>query len=278
MPVKLIASTVRDQGAAYSPQGDKIAFISDRSGSREIWISKADGSSQTRLTKFDGPQIDHLQWSPDGRGLAFESRTNGRAEIFTLDCSLGAMSCSTAKLLAAGTPAQAPSWSPDSKFIYFASDYTGHFELWKRPVSGGSSIQVTSHGGYISHESQDGKWLYFSNSVASKGIWRMPGSQSGASSSRGEELMIGPPYHPQTEGWAVSSNEIFFIDRATKDHPAEIRAYDIATKKVRTILTLTELFPDRSDIGVSVSPDSRWILYSQLDRSGSNVMVAENTH
>jgi len=42
------------------------------------------------------------------------------------------------------------------------------------------------------------------------------------------------------------------------------------------IQSLNELFIDRSDIGLSISPDLKWILYSQLDRSGSNVMVAEN--
>lgn len=92
-----------------------------------------------------------------------------------------------------------------------------------------------------------------------------------------EELIVGSPYKPETEGWTVSPNEIVFVDRARNGQPAAIRAYNLATKKARSILNLTELFPDRSDIGVSVSPDSGWVLYSQLDRSGSNVMVAENT-
>ena len=57
-----------------------------------------------------------------------------------------------------------------------------------------------------------------------------------------------------------------------------IRGYRISTKETRLIVPLMEGFRDSRDISVSVSPDSRWVLYSQLDRSGSNVMVAEKIH
>ena len=83
----------------------------------------------------------------------------------------------------------------------------------------------------------------------------------------------------KTEDWTITRDEVFFVDRATSTHPAAIRAYRIATGRTRSILELTELLPDfRGDMGISVSPDSRWILYSQLDRSGSNIMVAEHVH
>ena len=68
--------------------------------------------------------------------------------------------------------------------------------------------------------------------------------------------------------------EIVFVDPAP--NPPAIRAYNLATKKVRSILPLTELFPNSDDTGISVSPDSRWILYFQLDRSGSNIIVADH--
>jgi hypothetical protein len=49
-------------------------------------------------------------------------------------------------------------------------------------------------------------------------------------------------------------------------------------RRTRPILELTELLPDtRGNMGISVSLDSRWVLYSQLDRSGSNVIVADHT-
>jgi hypothetical protein len=92
-----------------------------------------------------------------------------------------------------------------------------------------------------------------------------------------EELVIGPPYSPQREGWTVTPDQIVFVDLATSSAPAAIRGYSISTKRMRLILLLMEVFSDRGDIGASVSADSRWVLYAQLDRSGSNVIVGENT-
>ena len=69
-----------------------------------------------------------------------------------------------------------------------------------------------------------------------------------------------------------------FIDRPALGRPAAIRAYSLTTRKVRSIIDLTDVFLDRGDIGVSVSADGKSILYAQLDRSGSNVIIADNNH
>jgi Tol biopolymer transport system component len=56
--------------AAWSPDGRKMAFVSDRDGNGEIYVMNADGSAQRRLTRnpaSDGPPV----WSPDGRKIAF---------------------------------------------------------------------------------------------------------------------------------------------------------------------------------------------------------------
>ena len=61
MPAKFIGSILRDQHANYLRDGRRIAFISDRSGSREIWIANADGSEQAQVTNFNGLFIRGLQ-------------------------------------------------------------------------------------------------------------------------------------------------------------------------------------------------------------------------
>jgi Tol biopolymer transport system component len=269
-PVKLIASTLRDQGATSSPDG-RIAFVSDRSGSREIWLARQDGSGQARVTNLKGPPIDQLVWSPDGRQLAFVSRLSGHTGIFALHCDPIGMSCGEPRRLTSqDTSESAAAWSLDGKFVYFACERTGRWEVWKQPALGGDLVQVTRGGGYMSRESPDRKWLYFSKPDV-EAIFRMP-----LSSVSDAELVIGPPYRVQPGGWALTRNEVIFIDRANRDQPPVIRAYNPATKAIRSILSLNEIFADRADIGLSVSPDEKWILYSQLDRSGSNVMLAES--
>ena len=275
-PTKLIASSVRDQGATCSPDG-RIAFISDRSGSREIWLANKDGSNQVEATHFNGASLGHLQWSPNGRHLAFDVQFHGEYSVFTLDCDSVRMRCGNPRRLISGVRAGVSSWSADGKFVYFASDKTGRWEIWKRATLGGPAWQVTRNGGFVSHESPDGQWLYFSK-TGTEGIWRIPaaGSRSGQQSPIAEELLIGPPYRAQPEGWTVTPDEIIFIDLARSKQRPAIRGYHVRNKHMRSILTLTELFSDRADIGVSVSPDLRWLLFSQLDRSGSNVILADN--
>jgi Tol biopolymer transport system component len=58
-----------DQQPAWSPDGSKIAFVSQRDGNSEIYVMHADGSNQTRLTDDDA----NPAWSPDGRKIAFAS-------------------------------------------------------------------------------------------------------------------------------------------------------------------------------------------------------------
>jgi serine/threonine protein kinase len=272
-PVRLIASTQRDQDPVYSPDG-RIGWISDRSGTREVWISREDGSNQVQVTNLNGPPIDHLRWSFDGRYLAFDSRSSGYPDIFVLECPPGGLNCSAAKALNV-SPAESPGWSADSKSVYFSSDRTGQWQIWKQDLSGGKPVQVTRTVGSCPNESSDGKWLYYSDRRDNGTIFRVPGSQSGGSRAVAT-FVLGRPYKVQHEGWALTAREIVFIDRPTPDRPAAIRAYNLTTRKVRSILDLTEVFLDRGDIGVSVSADGKSILYAQLDRSGSNVIIADN--
>jgi serine/threonine protein kinase/dipeptidyl aminopeptidase/acylaminoacyl peptidase len=271
-PEPVIASTQRDNNPAYSPDG-RIAWVSDRSGSREIWLMRADGSGQTQVTHLNGPQVDHLQWSFDGRYLAFDSRPKGYSDIFLLECSPGTLNCGEPQAMGV-SPAVEPGWSADSQTIYFSSNRTGPSLIWKRAVSGGQVLQVTQTESLCARESPDGKWLYFSGTGNESAISRVPGSK-GAAQPAEVVPIVDISSKAQSEGWALTENELVFIGRPDGARPAGIRAYNLTTGKIRPILDLKEVFLDRGDISLSVSKDGKSILYAQLDRSGSNVIVAE---
>ena len=63
-------STRLEHTPQYSPDGKRIAFASDRSGSHEIWVCGGDGSHPVKLTSFGGPYLSSPSWSPDGRETA----------------------------------------------------------------------------------------------------------------------------------------------------------------------------------------------------------------
>jgi hypothetical protein len=135
-------------------------------------------------------------------------------------------------------------------------------------------MQVTEVDGHWPRESPDGKWLYFSDKQNESVISRVPGSK-GTGAPPGVVAIIDRSNKAQSEGWAATEDELVFIGRPDGARPAAIRAYNLTTGKIRPILDLTEVFLDRGDISLSVSKDGKSILYAQLDRSGSNVVVAE---
>ncbi|QLQ04692.1 MAG: PD40 domain-containing protein [Anaerolineae bacterium] len=83
--VRLTNDAGEDRLPAWSPDGKRIAFASDRTGNADLYIMDADGQNLTQLTS--GLERDgHPAWSPDGAWLAFNSgrgsRVHGRSRLF----------------------------------------------------------------------------------------------------------------------------------------------------------------------------------------------------
>ena len=268
MPSRLVASTMRDRGPVYSPNG-RIAFISDRSGAKEVWIARADGSNPYRVTNFNGPSCGSERWSPDGRQVAFESLQFGNPDVFVADCEQESMRCGEPRRVTTDTTSElVPSWSRDGRFLYFASNRSGRWEAWRMPAAGGPALQITTNGGMAPVESHDARWLYYTKG-SSPGIWRMPLPELGR-----EELVLNKIF-PVAQEWDFGREEIVFIDRPGRGEPGILRAFHLSSRRLRQILSFADLGVEPRPTGVSLSPDATWIAYSQLDRSGSNVIVGE---
>jgi Tol biopolymer transport system component len=69
---------------AWSPDGRKIVFVSDRDGNSEIYVMNANGSGQRSLTRNPAYDADPA-WSPDGRKLAFVSNRDGSYGIYVMN-------------------------------------------------------------------------------------------------------------------------------------------------------------------------------------------------
>jgi TolB protein len=111
------------QTPAWSPDGRKLAFVSERDGNAEIYVMNADGSEQENLTRQ--PSNDsHPTWSRDGRKLAFVSRRDGNAEVYVMNADGSGLRNVT------GTPSDDldPAWSPDGRAIAFVQK-----KCWPNP-------------------------------------------------------------------------------------------------------------------------------------------------
>ena len=152
-----IYSTRDDHGPQFSPDGKRIAFVSNRSGNQEIWVCDSDASSPVQLTSFRGPHVSTPRWSPDGGRIAFDSNAEGEYDVWMIGANGGKPVRMTTHPANDGDP----SWSRDGRWIYFDSKRTGEQQVWKVPADGGEAIQVTWDGGFAPLESPDGKSIRF---------------------------------------------------------------------------------------------------------------------
>ena len=265
-PKRIISSLQRDVDGNIGPDG-RIAFRSDRSGVSEIWIAAPDGSAPVRVTSMDGPLTGTPRWSPDGKHLAFDSRPASNPDIYLLHCDASVCQGPPRRLTDDPSSDVMPSWSRDGKSIYFGSSRTGRREVWKLSLEDGAKPeQITRNGGYLGIESADGRWLYYSKIVQHHGIWRKPLRGAGA------EEQVAEPFDDYGAGsWllAPGDKEIVYLGSG---QDTGIRAWNIVTRKSRLLHDVKDRAIER---GLSVSPDGRRLIYSQLDRSDSNVMIAE---
>jgi Tol biopolymer transport system component len=101
------------QAPVWSPDGRRIAFLSRREGSKQVYVVNADGSGQRLLTR-DARYPATPVWSPDGRQIAFEGGPAGPSSVYVVNAD-----GSGQRMLA--RRGGAPAWSPDGRTIAFFS-------------------------------------------------------------------------------------------------------------------------------------------------------------
>ena len=259
----VIASTRWDVHPAYAPEGTQIAFVSDRSGSYEVWLADADGANPWRLTALEDAVVGIPRWSPDGRYLVFDVRTQGRAALYRVEAAGG----TPRRLTPDASDNAVASWSPDGAWLYFASNRSGTWQIWKMPPDGGAAAQVTGGGGYAPQASPDGQFVYYAK-MQTGGLWRVP-VDGGAEEQVLDTLSWGDWGH-----WALTDGGVYFVRREGMNQ-AVLAFFDEATTVVKDVAVLDRA-PLPHQPGLALSPDGRWLLYVQLDRTESDLMLLEN--
>ncbi|MBU0495985.1 MAG: DPP IV N-terminal domain-containing protein [Chloroflexi bacterium] len=153
--VRLTDNSYEDYTPAWSPKGDRIAFVSDRDGTYAIHTMNPDGSDVVRLVEGGDPA-----WSPDGEKIAFFVGDEGAAEIFVWEQGRVTQLTSNRYYDAY------PSWSPDGRQIVFVSERGEGFQLYVTNADGSEQHQLTSGPDTYDEPawSPDGRWIVFRRS------------------------------------------------------------------------------------------------------------------
>jgi TolB protein len=133
---RLTNDAASDFGAAWSPDGTKIAFTRGL----DVFVMNADGTNPSRLTAFTAINSAPA-WSPDGTQIAFHSSRDGNFEIYVMNAD----GSNQTRLTNNGAGDFSPAWSPDGQRIVFRSDRDGNNEIYAMPKTGGRPARLTAN-------------------------------------------------------------------------------------------------------------------------------------
>ncbi len=259
---RAIFSTRWDSNPDIAPGGEHVAFASKRSGSFEIWISRADGTDPVQLTDFGGPFTSTPRWAPDGERLAFASRADGNADVYVTGTGGGR----PRPLTQAPADEVAPRWSRDGGSVYFASNRSGAWQIWRRSLAGDTLQQVTHRGGFAAQEPVDGPQLFYVKK-SEPGLWRR-------STTAGDtaEVRLVADLGPRDWGnWAATEHGLYYVRRLPEG--PMLSFYNFATERTTPVAELEGL-PHHPSL--AVAPGAAWFLFSKEERRESDIMLVEN--
>lgn len=255
MPERFLASTLWENNPAYSPDGSRVAFLSNRSGHYEIWVANADGTNPRQVTRLEGPLLGQPAWSPDGEYIAFDARPKANSHVYIVPIS-GSVAH---QLTQDTTDVIGVAWATDSQSIYFGTDRSGGWRVWNVARAGGEPVQVVTEPSIAAQQAPDGS-LYVVRTDTT-GLWRQ------AAPNASLEQVV-PSVYIDDDNWVMTPAGIYYPRYAPT---RSIRFYDFDTQSARTIAPLPETFFS----GLSISPDGRYMVYTQLDQTENDLMLVE---
>jgi serine/threonine protein kinase/Tol biopolymer transport system component len=258
-PKPIADSPVDDTQPAFSPDGQRIAFRSEREGGG-IFVMGILGGTARRVSSLGY----NPSWSPDGRdlvvateGVASPFTRRGTSELWRIDIEAGER-----RRVTAGDAVQ-PSWSPHGQRIaYWSVPKSGRRILWTIPAGGGEPHQVTDDT-YLNWNpvwSPDGRYLYFStNRLGTMNLWRIAIDET-SGETQGEPEAVTTPC--ESCGMLSFSRDGLRMVYATDDSESNLERVGFDPARLTAVgdpVAITE--GSRSISSGEVSPRGDWIVY-----------------
>ncbi len=155
----------------WSPDGERVAFVSTRHGQQEIYVVDTGGKEIKRLTSEVAADTNPT-WSPDGKEIAFASHRHGNWELYVMKAD----GSDIRRLTHHPSMDYWPVWSPNGKYIAFTSNRSGNYDIWIMKPDGSGLRNLTDHPAQDNHAtwSPNGRKIaWVSNRSGSYEIWVM---------------------------------------------------------------------------------------------------------
>jgi TolB protein len=159
--VRLTTAASSDQYPRAALLTGRIAFLSDRMGTRGIYTMNADGSSQQAVYTPNNGTLGEIALSADGARIAFTATVAGQTDIW----AIGADGSGLVRLTNDAIEEHAPAWSPRGREIAYSAQVNGATDIFELTVNGGRTRKLTGGlgGSFGPAYSPDGRTIAFSS-------------------------------------------------------------------------------------------------------------------
>ena len=254
----LLETPGEEYSPRISPDGRQFLLSSFRKGRWELWLWNADLTDGHPIFAKPGGTAGSPGWSPDGKWIAFDARTNKAAADVWIMPSDG-----EPRILGnhAGED-MTPCFDPTSQWVYFTLQPDRLAAIVSSlPIRGGGATQVTQGGAFTCQFSEDGRYIYYLKTRSGGEIWRLEVS------TKREEPVVK---EMKSRNWKVLRKGIYMLDSHSQ-FPTGNRG----ASGGRALLSFRNT-EDRgfgfshpegnSFIGIDISQDEKWVYFSQVDR------------
>lgn len=267
--VDLVPSTGNDGAPMMSPVDDRIAFVSDRSGSQQLWLHDPAADETYALTEADEPNLRYPVWRRDGARLLITARGEGWGHLIEID-----LATRTRTILTSGEEdvRYGVYGTSPGRYMAVINADDGLRELVEfSSVDGRATDRRVVARGVGRHELDlAGGSIYFTR-INQPGLFRID-PRSGA-----EEQVTGEITPANIDGWIVSGGKLFYIVTHTIGR-GSIHRFDPATGADEV---LTRLPVAVADLNFSLTRDRRHVVVvraAEIDTDVGAMRVRRSPH
>ena len=249
---RFVYSTASEAQPRFSPDGNWVAFQSDRSGASEIWLADSNGTNPRQLTHIGAFIAGYPKWSPDSKFLVFHARLPDYAQVYTIRIQDG-----VTRQITHDIPGYADaSFSLDGAAVYFFRDIPSAPRLYRasltrlnlEPLWIGCCAMEAPRRGLLLYAKFDQLGIYARS--LSGDVMKNP------------EIRLAEDYVPLDARFAPFEDGIYYVACTSTGQPRAFRFYSFATGQSVDIAAT----PPNYHADLSVTPDRTRLAYTTTEK------------
>ena len=261
-------SSRNDYDLLFNADESKLSFISERSGTSEIWTTDINNPPPVKVTSIENGYVLNPVWSPNGEHFLFTSTFKGGVDVYSTPVTGGAIrdiSGPNVSNSLIGT------WSSDGKFAY----YMALGSIWKCNVETDQRTEVVKDGWQAVEVTEENS-LYYSRLTA-PGNWKIYKRDLDETDPTVAGELISPNINlAMPVNWFLRSGGIFFLGANISQSVQVSKTlyfYDPATDKLMDVGVVNHL-PDFYHV-LEMSDDGKFLYAPQLFEENRDIIVID---